>query len=643
MLVSVTWQGFRKDFYHRCHGKPGLGHRTDPVLGTVVTSYTYDALNRLVTVSMPRGASTQTRSFQWTGGDMTSATNPENGTVTYTYDGAHRMLSRTDAKGQKTQYTYDQYGRRTMVQHFNASQVEQISQRVTYTYDYENSGFAQYALGRLAKVAFANETPGSPEQFAYLYNYTKAGQVATQRMQLGTGSTTVNLDAAYTWDNQGRMSTMVPPGGGIGGGTPNQYAGTYDPMGRLSGMTEATCQTLAGSGCSAYNPGSTVATATYGPAGEMTGLTYDVFSETRTYNPMFQLTRMTTVSGGQTVMDMAYTFSRTQNNGQITLSTDEVSGVSVVYTYDTLNRLAKAETTTAAWGDAYTYDGFGNLTAKTPTKGTAPSMTASYDVSNHQVGQSYDANGNTGFSGTFPYDVENHLLQPLTSGTGLQWSYSPSGKRVFAKTPGNGTTVATTCEIYFYGITGQRLATFQCGYHDQTGGNGQFWYQVENRNLYFGQKLMRSAGVTVVTDRVGSVRANSNGDRMNYFPYGEERTSTADGREKFGTYFRDTAANGGLDYADQRYYSNASGRFMTSDPYAATSGSATDPSTPGSWNRYAYVQGDPINLGDPHGRVGEKIGYAIPLLQLIPLIQLIPICDPDDPDDPDCLGDGGGA
>jgi hypothetical protein len=118
------------------------------------------------------------------------------------------------------------------------------------------------------------------------------------------------------------------------------------------------------------------------------------------------------------------------------------------------------------------------------------------------------------------------------------------GKRVFAKTPGNGTTVATACEIYFY-AGGQKLVTFQCGYNDQTGGNGQFWYQVKSRNVYFGGKLMRSAGVTAVTDRLGSVRANSNGERVSYFPYGEERTSTADGRAKFGTYFRDPAANRG--------------------------------------------------------------------------------------------------
>jgi YD repeat-containing protein len=62
---------------------------------------------------MPRAGVTQTRTFVWTGSDLTSSTNPENGTVTYQYDGMHHVTQRTDAKGQKTQYTYDSYERLT--------------------------------------------------------------------------------------------------------------------------------------------------------------------------------------------------------------------------------------------------------------------------------------------------------------------------------------------------------------------------------------------------------------------------------------------------------------------------------------------------------------------------------------------------
>jgi hypothetical protein len=43
------------------------------------------------------------------------------------------------------------------------------------------------------------------------------------------------------------------------------------------------------------------------------------------------------------------------------------------------------------------------------------------------------------------------------------------------------------------------------------------------------------------------------------------------------------------------------GRFLTPDPYMAAAGGPNDPSNPGSWNRYAYVQGDPVNHIDRSG------------------------------------------
>ena len=91
-----------------------------------VTNYTYNGANQLTQVSMVRPGGTQTRTFQWNGPDLTSATNPENGTVSYTYDNAHRVVSRTDAKNQQTQYSYDAYGRVTQVRHYNASGQEQM-------------------------------------------------------------------------------------------------------------------------------------------------------------------------------------------------------------------------------------------------------------------------------------------------------------------------------------------------------------------------------------------------------------------------------------------------------------------------------------------------------------------------------------
>jgi hypothetical protein len=76
-----------------------------------------------------------------------------------------------------------------------------------------------------------------------------------------------------------------------------------------------------------------------------------------------------------------------------------------------------------------------------------------------------------------------------------------------------------------------------------------------------------------------------------------------------------------------RYYSNVTGRFFSPDP----SGIRTaDPKDPRSWNRYAYVNGDPANFADPTGRF------------CIHPDALRPQYEPDDPWDPapDCGVEG---
>ncbi len=98
----------------------------------------------------------------------------------------------------------------------------------------------------------------------------------------------------------------------------------------------------------------------------------------------------------------------------------------------------------------------------------------------------------------------------------------------------------------------------------------------------------------------GTTFAAFNQDRLGsqgtYYPYGEDKgTPLGNDQFKFGTYWRDSAT--GLDYADQRYFVNNFGRFMTPDPY----GRSMQLKNPGTFNRYAYVHDDPINLSDPNG------------------------------------------
>jgi hypothetical protein len=90
--------------------------------------------------------------------------------------------------------------------------------------------------------------------------------------------------------------------------------------------------------------------------------------------------------------------------------------------------------------------------------------------------------------------------------------YDPSRKVVFVKTPGDYATTPTTCEIYFYDISGHKIATYQCGYSDQGGSIGTFSAQLKNSNaydIYFGGKHISVAGEAVVRDRLGSVRVGA--------------------------------------------------------------------------------------------------------------------------------------
>jgi RHS repeat-associated protein len=286
------------------------------------------------------------------------------------------------------------------------------------------------------------------------------------------------------------------------------------------------------------------------------------------------------------VIDHEYRFSATQNNGRITQRKDWISGEEITYQHDALQRLISAETTGREWGQSFTFDGFGNLLQQTVTKGSAPSLSVLVDTATNHIttsGYAYDANGNLTAMPTLSslvYDVDNRLITATHASNGTdQYRYDPSNRRVWKKKPDG------TQETYFYGLDGRKLGTY-------SGGAAGTPFATVHTNVHFAGKLIWAEGAAAVTDRLRSVVS---GNRK-YFPYGEEPTTTGQDKTKFATYYRDGTT--ALDYAHQRYYARTIGRFLTADPYVTSGGTAV----PGSWNRYAYVNGDPVNYIDPSGR-----------------------------------------
>ena len=223
-----------------------------------------------------------------------------------------------------------------------------------------------------------------------------------------------------------------------------------------------------------------------------------------------------------------------------------MSGEQVSYGYDSLNRLISASASSGAWGQSFTYDGFGNLLQKTVTQGSAPTLSVAVDpATNRMVGQSYDANGNLLYNGAV-YDALNRVWQIYQYGSlnTEGYAYGPNNERVEKVITANGTSNYYT---YLYGVDGCRLGVYQ----PAIDGTGRLYFQGSSAitPCFGGRMLYTKAGQLAIADRLGSIRPlnGSQTATTSYYPYGEEQPqqSTED-TERFATYYRDST---NLDYA----------------------------------------------------------------------------------------------
>ena len=171
---------------------------------------------------------------------------------------------------------------------------------------------------------------------------------------------------------------------------------------------------------------------------------------------------------------------------------------------DALNRLSTASGTTG-WGTSYAYDGFGNLTDKNVTAGSAPPLHVTIDPATNQVRGpvGYDFNGNfqgnnDGVQQGYRYDAENRMTTVLAPSGNDSYAYDPSNLRVYKVEPSGKEW------IFFYGPGGELLVPYF--WAGGTWGSNTTYH-------YFAGRL-----VGTEQDRVGSVVPAGNG----YYPYGEQ-------------------------------------------------------------------------------------------------------------------------
>jgi len=292
------------------------------------------------------------------------------------------------------------------------------------------------------------------------------------------------------------------------------------------------------------------------------------------------------------------------------------------YHYDQVGRLVASHTGKEgrghagyeAWGapdgpyaENYSYDQFGNMTWRNGWGAVNAQYVNNPQFANNRMtvnpvtgaGMSYDLAGNLTNDGSQSFSFDATGQQTYASATGLTQNYD--GDRLRVKKVESG---ATTYYLRSAVLGGQVIAELNSsggwirGYVylggqmvALQGGTGGQVSWVHQDPVTKSQRITNSSGAVVST--------------VDLDPWGGETgrsSNQAFQPHRYTTYERD--ANGGDDAMMRRYQVNWS-RFAQPDPYDG----AYNMTDPQSFNRYAYLQNDPVNFVDPSGLMMMICGY----------------------------------
>lgn len=540
----------------------------------------------------------------------------------YVYNAFNLIVDSWDARGVRTHFDYDNLNRLQQLTYSG----ETSGQTPQITYVYGQGEPNDYNRGLLKSVTTA-VTSAAP-QTVQTYSYSLMGDVVHQKLSIGSAE----YNVSYSYNLGGELTSETYPSG-------RTIAATYDAAARLTSLSDNLLQP---------QPYFYLSNAHYEANGNLRDEQWGNGStRSFTYNPRLQPTQIRLAAGSSELQRFDYQYGAVdvntgtvdpgKNTSQIATVDNYIGGVrqwQQRFAYDQVGRLSTAREltpdaqSTQAWRVDYTYDAYGNRYQATGQGGIP--------VAWEEVDRSSNRLISTDPTHPDPADPLHYLVVYDAVGNlvidrkfrGLQYDYDAHG---FVRRIDATTTYATAV----YDGLGQRVQTFDSGgtrhtiydvfgqaiadYRMPPGSNTMQW---ERDYVYHGHILLSqveagggpNSGVRyVLTDHQGSARAVCNGSgqviaRHDYKPFGEElgvgtgwRTgpqgfgSTLTTRWRYATTERDDVF--GLDHASFRKYEQRGGRWTSPDPYSGSM-SLQDPQ---SFNRYTYVENDPVNLYDPSG------------------------------------------
>jgi RHS repeat-associated protein len=559
--------------------------------GTVYSTTIYDYNARDQMKSITQG--NRIRSFDYDGhGRLWKRTTPEQGQLEYKYKTDDTLDWVKDARGVKTIFGYNN---RHLVESIAydlsgvlAGQNVAATPGVSYTYD---------AAGNRTQMVTAGVSTVN-------YYYDQLSRMTSETIQFNGFPLPPLHTLAYGYNRAGELTSLTNPFN-------STVSYTYDRMGRPTNVN----------GTGDVSAPAYVSNVSYRAWGAAKQVNYgNTRTLTANYDNRLRMTQWN-IAG---VLGYDYSYNHNyENSGRVTfarnLTTTQPNSQAAArdatldrsYDYDHVGRLTSTHTGSEAraaigepwsglydgpYSQGYVYDQWGNMTERGGWGGENASYAAiTFPASNRLPHNpvtgapvAYDAAGNVTSDGsqTFTYDATGQ--QTSASGASTQMQYDGDRLRV-RKTENAGTVYYIRSSV----LGGQVVAdatgtgTWVRGYI-YVGGQ-LLAYQENGRVLWVHEEPVTKAKRT--TDTQGAVHSITELD-----PWGGE-TNRSSGSwllpHKYTSYERD--ANGSDEAMHRRY--NRLSRFDQPDPYDG-SYNLTDPQ---SFNRYSYVQNDPVNFVDPTG------------------------------------------
>ncbi len=413
----------------------------------LTTTYTYDKVNNVLTVTDPNGNIT-TNTYDYANRLLTQ-TNPQGEIITNVYDKGGRLIAATDAMGNQSTFRYDKVDR--MIEK-NVPLNDSETAKHKYYYDVSSNLILEKVLTKSENgMESYQETTYTYDERNFLTDTTVGGLLHTAYEYDPVGRTTKMLVGMenpqiteYSYNELGQLTAVTAPDG-----TAETYQ--YDLLGNVvsktdrNGIVTATVyngQNLPVSVTATKDGSSETMAYSYNVLGSPVSVTNETGTVSYTYDNFGRLTQETFPENTTNT----YTYDNNGNRLSYILKTGNTQRINTAYTYNNLNQLTQVDN-----GDiitTYSYDANGNLLTETTGDNIS---TFTYDNANRMTGlvnaygdtpretetYTYYPNGNkksvtdiTGKLTQYTYDNAGRLTAETVDGTVTSYTYDGYNNRI---------------------------------------------------------------------------------------------------------------------------------------------------------------------------------------------------------------------